>query len=197
MRPMSKKALIAVGSNVASEDGSPESLVKKGINASADFGWRIIAQSRFYRTPCFPAGAGDDYVNAAFAVEADDSRSPAQLLADLHQIEARYGRARAQRWGSRTLDLDLIAWGDAVLPDASAVAAWIELPAETQQRAAPDQLILPHPRLQDRSFVLVPLADVAPDWTHPILGKTVARMLSDRPNAERAEVRALPGGEPA
>lgn len=91
----------------------------------------------------------------------------------------------------RTLDLDLIALGDAVLPDAATQAQWRGLDPEAQRRLAPDRLILPHPRLQDRSFVLVPLADVAPDWRHPVLGLTVREMLAARPVAERSEVVPL------
>jgi 2-amino-4-hydroxy-6-hydroxymethyldihydropteridine diphosphokinase len=130
-------------------------------------------------------------VNAAFAATPPDGLGADEILAILHETELLFGRKRESRWGMRTLDLDLIALGDAVLPDAATQAQWRGLDPEAQRRLAPDRLILPHPRLQDRSFVLVPLADVAPDWRHPVLGLTVREMLAARPVAERSEVVPL------
>jgi 2-amino-4-hydroxy-6-hydroxymethyldihydropteridine diphosphokinase len=88
----------------------------------------------------------------------------------------------------RTLDIDLIAAGDMVLPDAETYSRWQGLAAEEQTRQTPDQLILPHPRLQDRAFVLVPLNDIAPHWQHPVLGLTVAQMLE---NLDENDVNAV------
>ncbi len=112
------------------------------------------------------------------------------ILAALHRIEARFGRARSERWGMRTLDLDLLAMGALVLPDAATAAHWRDLAPMDQIAATPDRLILPHPRIQDRAFVLVPLADVAPRWRHPSLGLTVAQMLRRLPPADRRAVIA-------
>lgn len=145
--------------------------------------------SRFYRTPCFPAGAGPDYVNAAAAFRV--ALDPGAVLDLMHGIEAEFGRERVQRWGRRTLDIDLIAAGDAILPDPQTHARWRALLPEQQIARTPDRLILPHPRLQDRAFVLVPLADVAPDWVHPVLGGTVRQMLETLPETAKEEVVLL------
>jgi 2-amino-4-hydroxy-6-hydroxymethyldihydropteridine diphosphokinase len=146
----------------------PDATVQQAIQEIGTVFGPPVSVSRLYRTPCFPPGAGPDYVNAALRIET--GRRPAEILAELHAIEMRHGRERVKRWGMRTLDIDLIAYGAAVLPDLATYSTWAALPPDLQQMRAPDQLVLPHPRLQDRSFVLVPLADVAPDWRHPVLG---------------------------
>lgn len=179
-------ALVALGSNAASAWGNATATVLKSILKIAELGKNRPIQSRFFRTPAFPEGAGPDFVNAAIRLETD--LSAAELLAALHKIEAEAGRERTVRWGQRTLDLDLIAMGGLVLPDQDTHRYWRDLPAKKQAKYAPEQLILPHPRLQDRSFVLVPLAEVAPDWVHPILGLSVAEMLKERPAEEVASV---------
>lgn len=185
----SRPCLIALGGNLPSEAGAPERTLRAGLAALDHEGLRVAAVSRFYRTPCFPAGAGPDYVNAAAVLDTD--LAPAQVLAALHRVEAQMGRERVRRWGRRTLDLDLIALGDLVLPDRAVHAAWRDLPLDRQMQEAPEELIVPHPRLHERAFVLIPLCDVAPDWVHPVLHRSVTQMAADLPKAARDEVQPL------
>jgi 2-amino-4-hydroxy-6-hydroxymethyldihydropteridine diphosphokinase len=174
-----------------SRGDTPEVTLRKALKALLAEGLSVLAVSRFFSTPCFPAGAGPDYVNAAAVLAAASQSDPTSVLSRLHKVETDFGRTREVRWGMRTLDLDVLAMGDSVLPDAATQDAWRNLDPATQIGTAPDRLILPHPRLQDRAFVLVPLADVAPDWVHPRTGLTVRRMLDALPEADRAAVKPL------
>ncbi len=101
------------------------------------------------------------------------------------------GRERVSRWGQRTLDVDLLAYGEVIRPDLATFQHWLNLPMKEQSKRVPDQLILPHPRIQDRAFVLVPLVEIAPDWRHPVLGRTAKQMRDDLEEAEVAQVKAL------
>jgi 2-amino-4-hydroxy-6-hydroxymethyldihydropteridine diphosphokinase len=186
-----QQLLVAFGANLPFDDCQPAETLQKTVEELSKDSFHLLGLSRFFATPCFPAGAGPDYVNAAAVLESTAQDDLASILARLHAVEARFGRKRVQRWGMRTLDIDLLAVGDSVLPDAATQDRWRLMPAEAQIRSTPDQLILPHPRLQDRAFVLVPLADVAPDWVHPRTGLSVRQMLEALPQADRDAVKPL------
>ncbi|MGB3044245.1 MAG: 2-amino-4-hydroxy-6-hydroxymethyldihydropteridine diphosphokinase [Xanthobacteraceae bacterium] len=145
--------LIALGGNV----GDVRATFPKAISNILGMAQAtLLARSSDYRTPPWGEQAQDPFINAC--VEVETSLDPHALLFTLHKIEKRFGRDRAkeQRWGPRTLDLDLLAYDDAVINQ-------------------PD-LTLPHPRLFERAFVLVPLAEIAPDRT--IAGRSVAAALA-------------------
>lgn len=182
-------AVLALGANLNLRDNEPSVTLRQAIDALERQGVVIRRVSRFFETPCFPAGAGPDYVNAAALIETD--LDPTGLLELLHRVEHQFGRAREQRWGMRTLDLDLVCWEDLVLPDQAEYKRWLNLAADEQSQVAPDQLIVPHPRLQDRAFVLVPMADIAPDWRHPVLDLTVTEMIARLPAEDVSAVTPM------
>lgn len=154
-------ALIALGSNL--ED--PLGKLRAARSDLAALG-RIRSASSIYRTAPVGGPPGQpDYLNAVVALEPVPALAdPHLLLQALHRIERRHGRLRRVRWEARVLDLDLLALGDTVAEEPG--------------------LALPHPRMMERPFVLVPLCEAAPDWRHPISGGTACAALA-----------ALPGGD--
>ncbi len=145
--------LVALGSNLGDRAGH---LLGALAALSRLAGFELRALSPVYETdPVGPPGQGP-YLNAVLAGRS--TLEPEALLAALLEIEHGHGRTRGRRWEPRTLDLDLLDYGGLVL----------ERPG----------LTLPHPRLHERPFVLVPLADVAPGWRHPLLGESAATLLA-------------------
>ncbi|PSN12197.1 2-amino-4-hydroxy-6-hydroxymethyldihydropteridine diphosphokinase [filamentous cyanobacterium CCT1] len=141
---------IALGSNL----GDSQQILRAALAAlHAPPAVELVAQSSVYQT--VPIGPPQpDILNACALINT--TLSPQQLLSQLLQIEQDFGRVRRQRWGPRTLDLDLIFYGQVCL-------------------AEPD-LYLPHPRLRERAFVLVPLAEIAPNWIDPVSGQSVQHL---------------------
>lgn len=159
--------LIALGGNV----GDVRQTFRKAIANICGMAQAILlARSSDYATP--PWGEEDQarFVNAC--IEIDTGLDPHALLFTLHKIEKKFGRDRSieQRWGPRTLDLDLIAYDDAILDKP--------------------ELTLPHPRLFERAFVLVPLAEIAPDRV--IAGRTPAEALASLSTAGIERLPDLP-----
>ncbi len=150
---------IALGSNLSSHVGSPQDILAAAIARLREHPQLDqLTVSSWYRTA--PIGpAQPDYINGCAIATVPDHLSPLVFLAQLQQIELDYGRVRKEHWGARTLDLDLILWGDRT----------IETPA----------LTVPHRHFRDRTFVLVPLAEIAPHWRDPHTRLTIAT-LADR-----------------
>jgi len=186
----STNCLIAVGSNLPSPLGSVRETVTVALELlTANESIKVTAQSRLFQTPAYPPGAGPDFVNGAISVATE--LSAGAMLDLLHDIEFQMGRTRNNRWEARVLDLDLLNYGDQILPDLPGFDHWASMPAEQQLSSTPTELILPHPRLHNRGFVLVPLADIAPNWRHPRFERTVRQMLADLSPDDLAGIKPL------
>jgi 2-amino-4-hydroxy-6-hydroxymethyldihydropteridine diphosphokinase len=159
-----QQVAIALGSNLGDSRGTLEQALAA---LDRNEGVRVNRRSSWYRSA--PIGpAQPDYVNGCALLEV--ALAPEALLDVLQATENLFGRVRAERWGPRTLDLDLILYGP--------------------QRIATERLEVPHPRMAERAFVLLPLAEIAADWIDPVSGRPVGELaaaLSDHGGVERLE----------
>lgn len=151
--------LVALGANLPSQAGPPENTIRAALAALSHEDITVEDVSRLYGSPAWPNPSDPPFVNAVARISTE--RSPADLLAVLHDMEVSFGRRRSAdsspRNAPRTLDLDLIDYNGLV------------------QTGPP---VLPHPRMARRAFVLFPLRDVAPDWSHPQSGRTVSELIA-------------------
>jgi 2-amino-4-hydroxy-6-hydroxymethyldihydropteridine diphosphokinase len=159
-------AYVGLGANLGDPEVQMREAVKR-LNDTAEV--EVTRVSAFYRNP--PLGPPDQpwYVNAAARLRT--RLGPDELLALLHQVETALGRVRGERWGPRRLDLDLLLYNGEVI-------------------FAP-HLVVPHPEMHRRGFVLVPLAEIAPQAWHPVLGKSAADLLAQLDPAHRAAVQPV------
>ena len=146
--------IVALGGNMAGDFGSSEALLEAALAGLAEAGLPILLRSSWWRSAAWPDPNAQEYRNGVVLVEA--RLSPQALIRTLFMLENEFGRMRSVRNAPRTLDLDLIAHGRIVSDDP--------------------ELTLPHPRAHERLFVMGPLAQIAPEWRHPVLGRTAAEL---------------------
>lgn len=157
--------LIALGANLPSAAGGPQQTLEAALKRLEASGVRLVARSRWYRTEPVPISDQPWFVNGVAQVET--TLEPAALLTLLRRVELEFGRQRTVANAARTLDLDIIDYDGRV--------------------ENTPKLTLPHPRMQERAFVLLPLAEIAPAWRHPTLGKPVESLISALPLEQKAE----------
>lgn len=159
--------IIALGANLPSRYGSPADTLNKALDVIAGNGVGVVRSSRIWLTAPVPFDPDQDwYHNAVAQVETDLSAH--ELLDLMLNIEEEFGRVRSVKNAPRLLDLDLIAYHDEVIKDN-------------------ERLIVPHPRMHERLFVLKPLEDISKSWVHPVSGHDLSFMIQNLPDDQEAK----------
>ncbi|RTQ45404.1 2-amino-4-hydroxy-6-hydroxymethyldihydropteridine diphosphokinase [Hymenobacter gummosus] len=154
--PHAHTAYLLLGSNL----GDRVVTLHRALLALAEKAGRIVAVSGVYETAAWGKEDQDSFLNQALQLSTD--LAPEQLLDACQQVETALGRERLEPWGPRTLDVDILLYDDQIINT--------------------ERLHVPHPRLPERRFALVPLADIAPALLHPQLRRPVAELLADCPD---------------
>ena len=171
-----KKYLIAIGSNLETQNLSRLEVINSALGYFSQFNIILIKVSSFWESRSYPDKSQPNFINAVSEVHSE--LNPYQILHELKTIEKKMGRKNITRWENRVLDLDIIGAGSVILPNNFVFNKWLQMPLQKQIKNQPDELILPHPRIQDRLFVLKPLNEVDPHWRHPVLNKTPLELIN-------------------
>ncbi|MCC3860655.1 2-amino-4-hydroxy-6-hydroxymethyldihydropteridine diphosphokinase [Pseudemcibacter aquimaris] len=170
-----KMILIGLGSNLTTDEfATSKEILEAAMDMLAQRGVEILKRSAFYETEPVPKSDQPWFCNAVVSVET--KMGAIDLLKLLHDIEHDLGRVRRKRWEARIIDLDLLSYNDEIFPSRD------EWESEAQN-INPEHAIIPHGRLHERDFVLIPMMDICPDWQHPVLGKTTEKMLAGQQSA--------------
>jgi len=158
---------IALGANIPGPAGPPRATLEAALGRLAAAGAGVRRRSRWYRSPAWPDPSQPEFVNAVAEIET--RLGAGEMLALLHRIEQELGRVRSAPNAPRAVDLDLLDYRGAVEGGAGGP-------------------VLPHPRLHQRAFVLLPLAEIAPGWRHPVSRRGIAELIASLPAGAAAEV---------
>ncbi len=141
---------LALGGNLTGDYPSLEALLEAAVSALPRVGLRVVRRSGWWRSSAWPDPTAPPYLNGVVLVET--ALSPRATLTQILALEATFGRTRRAPNDPRTLDIDLVAYRRSIIDEPG--------------------LIVPHPRAAERRFVMGPLAEIAPGWTHPVLGRS-------------------------
>ncbi len=179
--------LVGLGSNLSEgKSGTPRSMLAAALDEMALRDIDVVALSHFYESEPVPKSDQPWFVNAVAAVET--RLSPEDLLKNLHDIETKLGRTRRIRWEARIIDLDIIAYDDRIYPlSDDGPDDWYNMAGNDHitHQGQEQLMVIPHPRMHERLFVLKPLMDICPEWMHPVYGKSAksfARELAAQEN---------------
>jgi 2-amino-4-hydroxy-6-hydroxymethyldihydropteridine diphosphokinase len=174
MAARATQALLALGANVPGAWGSPHEAIRRAVHELACATRGKMMCSHIYSTPPLGSGRQPNYLNAVIRFEP--SLSPAALLRLAKRLERHAGRRLGRHWGPRPLDIDILDYGGRRVGRAA-------------RKRRSGHLILPHPELHKRAFVLVPLLEIAPRWHYPALGLSARAFLQRLPASARAGIR--------
>ena len=166
--------LIGIGANLPNLNfGPPRATCGAALEKLEKIGISIHKRSQWYRTEPVPVSSDPWYVNGVVAVITD--LRPHDLMKQLLRIEENLGRKRSKSSQSRTIDLDILAYHDRVVQEEAKNGV---------------QLQIPHPRMHERGFVLIPLADIFPKWIHPALGQTARELIDNLQDSQKTAMMA-------